>query len=221
MPAESLTSYLLRKLLPKARPPLRPAFQRPPITPVPSNVVSNAHNSPGRNGDGKSGPWRGQILASLTNGVVDACERPGRLRHVARRCAGTTTDFVGLVYPALYRFDRLTVELGLQFGDGGDWESTPRVFVLKNPVDTGTASPESDPELGRAGRPQRNDGSRFSSLVTPGPGGTVSFDLTSFAPALRTGYGLGHRRRGRQPKPQRRLQFHFGDGSIGRWHARA
>jgi hypothetical protein len=32
-------------------------------------------------------------------------------------------------------------------------------------------------------------GHAFSSLVTPGPGGTVSFDLSSVPAALRTGYG--------------------------------
>ena len=32
-------------------------------------------------------------------------------------------------------------------------------------------------------------GHAFSSLVIPGPGGTVSFDLSDFSNALRTGYG--------------------------------
>ena len=31
---------------------------------------------------------------------------------MASDSAGTMTDFVGLQYPAQYRFDRLTVELG-------------------------------------------------------------------------------------------------------------
>jgi hypothetical protein len=122
-----------------------PSIPAASLTPVPSNVVSNAHNSPGRNGDGKSGPWRGQILASITNGVVDHANGQDGYDTWHNDGAGTTTDFVGLVYPALYRFNRLTVELGQQFSDGGDWETTPRVFVLKNPVDTNTASPESDP----------------------------------------------------------------------------
>ena len=166
-----------------------PSIPSPSLTPVPSNVVTNAHNSTGRNGDGKAGPWRGQILASITNGVVDHANGQDGYDTWHNDGAGTTTDFVGLVYPALYRFDRLTVELGQQFGDGGDWETTPRVFVLKNPVDTNTASPESDPNWVELVGVSETTGHSFSSLVTPGPGGTVSFDLSSFAPALRTGYG--------------------------------
>ncbi|HJQ80335.1 MAG TPA: PEP-CTERM sorting domain-containing protein [Lacipirellulaceae bacterium] len=166
-----------------------PSIPAPSLTPVPSNVVTNAFNSTGRNGDGKSGPWRGQILASITNGVVDHANGQDGYDTWHNDGPGTTTDFVGLVYPALYRFDRLTVELGQQFGDGGDWETTPRVFVLKNPVDTNTASPESDPNWVELVGVSESTGHSFSSLVTPGPGGTVSFDLSSFAPALRSGYG--------------------------------
>jgi hypothetical protein len=166
-----------------------PSIPAASLTPIPSNVVSNAHNSTGRNGDAKAGPWRGQILASLTNGVVDHANGQDGYDTWHNDGAGTTTDFVGLVYPALYRFDRLTVELGLQFGDGGDWETTPRVFILKNPVDTNTASPETDPNWVELVGVSETTGHAFSSLVTPGPGGTVSFDLSSVAPALRTGYG--------------------------------
>jgi hypothetical protein len=167
-----------------------PSIPAPSVSPVPSNVVTNAFNSTAINGDDRPGTSRGPILESITNGVVDRVNGQDGYDTFQGDGAGTITDFVGLVYPALYRFDRLTVELGLQFGDGGDWESTPRVFVLKNPVDTNTTSPESDPTnwVELAGLAETT-GHTFSSLNTQGPGGTVSFDLTSVAPALRTGYG--------------------------------
>jgi hypothetical protein len=175
-----------------AAPPPAPAL---PLSPVPVNVLANSYNSPGRNGDDRVGPFRGQVLASVTNGVIDRNLPAAQLGldgfdTFSADTAGTTTDFVGLQYAGQYRFDRLTVELGRQFGDGGDWEATPRVFILKNPVDTNTAPPEGDPanwvELTGV---SETTGHAFSSLVTPGPGGTVSFDLSGVPAALRTGYG--------------------------------
>ncbi len=179
----------------EGEPAAAPAAPALPVSPVPVNVIANSYNSPGRNGDDRIGPYRGQILASITNGVIDRNLPAAQLGldgfdTFSGDAAGTTTDFVGLQYAGLYRFDRLTVELGRQFGDGGDWETTPRVFILKNPVDTNTAPPESDPAnwLELVGLSETT-GHAFSSLVMPGPGGTVSFDLSSVPAAMRTGYG--------------------------------
>jgi hypothetical protein len=172
-----------------------PAAPALPASPVPVNVISNSYNSPGRNGDDRVGPWRGQILASITNGVIDRNLAAAQLGldgfdTFQGDTAGTMTDFVGLQYAGQYRFDRLTVELGRQFGDGGDWEAAPRVFILKNPVDTNTTAPESDPAnwVALPGLIETT-GHAFSTLVTPGPGGTVSFDLTGVPASMRTGYG--------------------------------
>ena len=56
-----------------------------------------------------------------------------------------TTDFVGLGYAQPQVFGVVKVDLGWQFGDGGDWAYTPQVFILKNPVDTDQAHPETEP----------------------------------------------------------------------------
>lgn len=168
-----------------------PSFT-PPQSPVPVNVIANSYNSIGRNGDDFLGHWRGQAFASVTNGLLD--------RNVGLAndgfdtfegdTAGTLTDFVGLQYGAKYTFDTLTVELGNQFGDGGDWERTPRIFILKNPVDTASTRPEEDPtnwaEITGA---TETTGHVFDPIVVPGAGGTISFDLSSIPVAERTGWG--------------------------------
>ena len=165
-----------------------PPIPQPP-TPVPVNVVTNAFNSVARNGDGLTN-WRGQAFASVINGNIQHANGGDGFDTFQGDTGGTLTDFVGLQYSSQYRFDTLTAELALQFADGGDWETTPRIFVLKNPVDTNTSRPESDPTNWReiTGATETT-GHVFSPLVTPGPGGTVRFDLSSIPAADRTGWG--------------------------------
>jgi hypothetical protein len=167
------------------------ATPAPSLTPVPVNLVTNAINSVGRSGDGMDN-WRGQAFASVTNGLLDRNVGLGNdgFDTFQGDAAGTQTDFVGLQYNAIYRFDSLTVELGNQFADGGDWEATPRIFILKNPVDTNDARPETDPTnwLEVTGAVETT-GHAFNPLVSPGAGGTIKFDLSAIPAALRSGYG--------------------------------
>jgi hypothetical protein len=156
---------------------------------VPVNVISNAYRSVGR-GTQPLTDIRGQAFASVINGVVQPAIGADGFDTSQSDAGGTLTDFVGLQYSSMYRFDTLTAELGLQFSNGGDWETTPRVFILKRPVDTNTSRPESDPtnwmEISGA---TETTGHAFSPLVTPGPGGTVRFDLSSIPADQRTGWG--------------------------------
>jgi hypothetical protein len=131
----------------------------------------------------------------VTNGLLDRNLPPGGLGNDGfdtydNDVNGTLTDFVGLQYGSMYRFDSLNVELGNQFADGGDWEATPRIFILKNPVDTNTTRPETDPtnwlEITGA---SETTGHVFNPVVTPGPGGTMNFNLNAIPAAQRTGYG--------------------------------
>jgi hypothetical protein len=162
-----------------------------PLTPTPVNVISNALNSVNRNGDpGGLVGWRGQAFASVVNGVIQHNDGGDGFDTFQGDTAGTLTDFAGLQYSSQYRFDTLTAELAVQFGDGGDWETTPRIFILKNPVDTNTSRPETDPTNWREiTGASETTGHVFSTLVTPGPGGTVRFDLSSIPAADRTGWG--------------------------------
>jgi hypothetical protein len=167
-----------------------------PLTPVAVNIVANAYNSAGNNGDGViDGPWRGQYFASVTNGLLDRNLPTGGLGNDGfdtydNDVNGTLTDFVGLQYGSMYRFDNLNVDLGNQFADGGDWETTPRIFILKNPMDTNTTRPETDPTnwLEITGATETT-GHVFNPIVTPGPGGKVNFNLSAIPAAQRTGWG--------------------------------
>ena len=118
-----------------------PAFTAP-ANPVPVNMVSNQYNSLARNGQGLIDDNRGEAFAALTNGVLDRNTTPGADGYdTFGNFPNTLTDFVGLQYGAQYRFDTLTVELGQQFGDGGDWEAAPKIYILKNAVDTDKTRP--------------------------------------------------------------------------------
>lgn len=166
-----------------------PAIPAASLTPKPVNLVTNSLNSTGRTTDFLI-PWRGQGFASVTNGTVDHAGANDGFDTWQNDTTGTLTDFVGLQYRSQYRFDTITAELAGQFADGGDWEVQPRVFILKNPVDTAGTRPESDPaNWTEITGLTESTGHVFGPIVVPGPGGTVKFDLTSVPAALRSGYG--------------------------------
>jgi hypothetical protein len=167
-----------------------PAFIPSP-TPEPVNLVSNRYNSLAQNGQFLIDDNRGSAFAALTNGVLDRDTALGLDGYDTHgHFPNTLTDFVGLQYGATYRFDSLTVELGQQFGDGGDWETTPRIFILKNPIDTDKLRPELDPVnwLEVSGAIETTN-HVFTPIALNGPGGTINFDLSAIPASLRTGYG--------------------------------
>src|SRR5690606_22300887 len=157
----------------------------------PTNIVSNAYHSVGIDGDALT-DGRGVAYKSVTNGIVNHASLDEGFDTFQADGAGTITDFVGLHYATLNVFDSVTIELGHQFGDGGDWDTTPKVYILKNPSDTGSASPELDPDNWLELTPSETTGHIFSNLAEPfgTPGGTVSFDLTGFSTEQRTGWGI-------------------------------
>src|SRR5690606_16466525 len=83
-------------------------------------------------------------------------------------------------------------ELGHQFGDGGDWDEKPKVYILKNPIDTDTSAPESDPANWLELDAPEITGHVFSPLSQPfgTPGETLTFDLSGFSTEQRTGWGI-------------------------------
>ncbi len=100
------------------------------------------------------------------------------------------TAFVGLLYGRAMRFDRIKVFLGRQKGDGGNWASMPKVFILKKPGDTDRVRPESDPANWRELRlDQMFYGNAFDAKADANPGAVLEFLLTSFSEEQRTGYG--------------------------------
>jgi hypothetical protein len=103
------------------------------------------------------------------------------------------TDFAGARYAGQMTFNLIKVDLSHQFPDGGSWSELPRVFILKEPVNTDNTLPESDPRWVEVPATLISQ-SRFDSAVD-GPADSVpvntpiAFDLSGLSPALRTGYG--------------------------------
>ncbi|MCA9168984.1 MAG: hypothetical protein KDB23_15025, partial [Planctomycetales bacterium] len=127
--------------------PAAPPAIIPPATPQPMNVVANSYHSPNYEGEDFT-DLRGEVFQAITNGVSDFGDAgtPGDgFDTWENDASGTSTDFVGLQYNSLVEFDTIQIDLGFQFPDGGDWEEMPKVYILKNPVDTNQADPESDP----------------------------------------------------------------------------
>ena len=126
------------------------------------------------------------------------------------------TDFAGLAYAFETQFDTVTVHMGNQFGDGGNWSEEPKLYVYRGastfgtPVpaaqyptsiynDTGQGFPEDGalPDAGGGAGWQWIPGATISYPgafnVGGGSGGTaevtpITFDLAGVSPAERTGY---------------------------------
>lgn len=97
--------------------------------------------------------------------------------------------FVGLRYASPIRFDRIKVFLARQTEEGGNWAETPRVFILKNPVDTNRTPPENDPGNWLELPSHHFAGDLFTAKPTAAPGAVVEFPLTGSPEEERTGYG--------------------------------
>jgi hypothetical protein len=161
-----------------------------PTTPQPVNIVSNAYHVPVLGGDGYT-DIRGAAFEVITNGIVDhggAGHADGYDTFQGDNVG--ETDFVGLQYNTQVKFDKITIELGNQFGDGGDWEAVPKVYILKNPVDTDMTRPELDPTNWTEVPATEVGGHVFDPAVVPGAGGTIVLDLSSASVAARTGWGF-------------------------------
>jgi hypothetical protein len=96
--------------------------------------------------------------------------------------------FVGLRYSQPTRFDRIKIYLARQTEIGGSWVEMPRMFILKNPVDTNQTPPEDDPANWRE-LPRQLFCGDFGSPATPAPGAVIELMLTSVPAKERTGYG--------------------------------
>ena len=157
---------------------------------TPSDVFMSAFHAP-RIADAGVPETRANAFTVLTNGVVDR-GAVDRIDTFNSDNMGNTLDFVGLRYATPNRFDSITIELGNQFGDGGDWEAMPNVYILKNQTLVGdTVEPNMSPNWVQVAGATETTGHVFSPLVTPGPGGTIKLviRLQSRPPTARAGAG--------------------------------
>ena len=134
---------------------------------VTDGIVNNTNNQPA-NGNTGFDTWGGSANATLT-------------------------QFGGLIYSTLQDFQAIKVDLGKQFGDGGDWQAQPNVYILKTPLDTASARPETDGSDWLQVSAPLITGGQYQSAAWPSPGPSPNtpyvFDLTGLPPSLRAGYG--------------------------------
>ncbi len=148
-----------------------------------TTVVANAYQQP-----------RATCLDDSTNGAIVHATGDANIWQTFEGTKNpNTSDFVGLVYPEAQVFGVIKVDLGYQFGDGGDWELQPLVYILKNPVDTNQRYPESDPSDWVQVPANLMSGNVFNYGLD-GPVGAptntpIAFDLSHLPLSQRTGYG--------------------------------
>jgi hypothetical protein len=98
------------------------------------------------------------------------------------------TPFVGLLYDRRVRIDRTKLCLGRPLDDAGR-TMAPRIFILKDPVDTDQTPPEADPVHWRELPLDRLYGELSGDRRKADEGDTLEFLLTGCSEEDRTGYG--------------------------------
>ncbi len=105
-----------------------------------NKLVSDTYHAPENRGGG---------LRLVTDGVVNTTDSFRAYDTFNGTGALLEPDFAGLIQTGLGAqpqvFDTVTLELGNQFGDGGDFSTTPNLYLLVNNVDTNRTSPTLDP----------------------------------------------------------------------------
>lgn len=150
---------------------------------LPVNVVANVYHG--------TTTARNTAFSYVNNGTVNNVNNAGT-GFDTWAGATTLTQFGGMLYAYPQDFQAIKVDLGRQFGDGGDWREPPKVYLLKQAVDTGSTRPEGDSNWVQVAA-QLISGGQFQAAGWPA--GTVSpntplvFDLTSLPLSERTGYG--------------------------------
>ncbi len=116
--------------------------------------------------------------------------------------ANPDTDFAGLIYPGAILFDKVTVHLGNQFGDGGHWSEAPKLYLLKNLIDTQNADaiasdpasltrPENSPHWVEVpGAVLHAPGTFGADKTNDVANSPLTFDLSALPLGMRTGYGM-------------------------------
>ena len=102
--------------------------------------------------------------------------------------SNSSTVFVGLLYGRKMQFDRIKVFLARQTDEGGGWSEMPKLFILKNPVDTNQTPPENDPNNWQE-LSLHSLYTSFNSQSSTGPGAVIELVLSNTPAKERTGYG--------------------------------
>ena len=152
---------------------------------APVNIVANVYH--GTTAD------RSTAFSYVTDGVVNNVNNSPTTGNTGFDTYGQKglSQFVGLIYPYSQDFQVIKVDLGRQFGDGGNWATPPNVYLLKTPNDTASTSPELDAADWVQVPANLVSGSTFQSggEANPSPNTPVTFDLSGLPVAQRTAYG--------------------------------
>jgi len=148
---------------------------------APVNLVADIYHSPDND--------RAGCYTLATDGIVT--DSNGGAGFDTWTGGGQPSEFVGLIYDHNQDFEVVRVDLGFQFGDGGSWASQPKVYILKNPVDSSQTRPETDPTDWAEVPAKLLSGSQFHATMdpTPSPETPIVFDLSALTAAQRNGYG--------------------------------
>ncbi len=153
----------------------------------PSNVVAWTYHAPYLNGIYLGGDQRAASFGVATDGII-VHGSPYATNGFDTCCGDPPTTFAGLIYGQQEQFNQVTMQMGPQYGDGGNFLSTPSLYLLINPVDTNTTSP-----VGNSNWVQVTGFTvlQDSNGTLPGgsDGGSYVFDLTGLRTSLRDGYG--------------------------------
>ncbi len=103
--------------------------------------------------------------------------------------SSTPTSFVGLLYDRRVRIDRIKICLGWQTPEGGSWSEPPRLFILKNRVDTNQTRPENDPSDWREVALHAAYGRSLDSHRIGNAGKVIELVISQCSEKERTGYG--------------------------------
>lgn len=146
------------------------------------NIVANAYQQ-----------GRATELKNWTNGLFNYASADGTTFSGNGIQYFGFSDFVGLTFSQPQVFGVMKVDLGRQFVDGGDWSEKPRLYLLKDPVDSNQAYPETSPHWVQVTNAILISGNIFNWEVD-GPVGTplntpIAFDVSHLPPDQRTGYG--------------------------------
>jgi len=100
-------------------------------------------------------------------------------------------QFAGLIYNEAQTFRVLKVDLGEQTLFGGSFAGQPKVYLLKNNVDTDITGPEMDPTNWEQVGAQLISPNLFDANIdpNPSPASPIVFDLSGLSASLRAGYG--------------------------------
>ncbi|HEY5911908.1 MAG TPA: LamG-like jellyroll fold domain-containing protein [Verrucomicrobiae bacterium] len=148
---------------------------------APINLVANVYHSPDNN--------RPACFTLATDGIVDSFNNAAGFDTWSG--GGQPSEFVGLVYDYNQDFEVVRVDLGNQFGDGGSWAVQPKLYILKNPVDSNQTRPETDPTDWAEVPAPLISGSQFHVAIDPNPSPNtpIVFNLSGLSASQRNGYG--------------------------------